>query len=395
MISADFPPDVSGGAELQCLTISRELVKRGHRVVVLTSRREQQTSKFEVIDGVEVIRFKVRRSPNFLGKHMLGSFVWALQTLFWVTKHRRKVAIIHCHQAKFNAFVGLLASRVSRVALVVKAGNSGKGFDLRSLRRKWPFGPLFARALVNSEAHFVAISRSIACDFTDVGVRPQRVVLIRNGVEIPELGNNCNRGEDLGSDPIRLIYLGRLASPKAVQELLSGVALMHKRDQCKIKLDLVGDGADREKLERFVVDNLLGNIVRFIGFSSNPSSALEQADVMVLPSYSEGLSNSLLEGMARGKPPIASELSGTKDLISHGKNGWLVPTNDPTHWKDALEMIVRVSPQNLRIVAENAHHTVKSQCSVETVVDELLDLYRDSGVELSFSKTLETQKLSN
>src|SRR5688500_13051239 len=100
MVAADFPPDVVGGAELQCLALSRALVRRGVKVTVFTSTRG--VSRTDVIDDVEIRRQRTASSPQIGGRRPLSSIRWGLALGRWVRTSRPPVSVVHAHRAKMN-----------------------------------------------------------------------------------------------------------------------------------------------------------------------------------------------------------------------------------------------------------------------------------------------------
>jgi glycosyltransferase involved in cell wall biosynthesis len=91
---------------------------------------------------------------------------------------------------------------------------------------------------------------------------------------------------------------------------------------------IAGDGAERKKLEEYAVDLGIGRRVLFAGFRTDVPDLLSQAALSVLPSLSEGLSNSLLESMAAGVPVVATRVGGNPEVVDDGVTGLLAPPRD-------------------------------------------------------------------
>jgi glycosyltransferase involved in cell wall biosynthesis len=114
---------------------------------------------------------------------------------------------------------------------------------------------------------------------------------------------------------------------KGIKYFLQAAAGLAKRFP-DVRFLIVGDGASRPELEQQARDLRLEGTVLFTGFRVDVPELLQEATVSVLPSLSEGLSNSLLESMASGVPVVATRVGGNPEVIEHGVTGFLVPARD-------------------------------------------------------------------
>jgi glycosyltransferase involved in cell wall biosynthesis len=121
----------------------------------------------------------------------------------------------------------------------------------------------------------------------------------------------------------RIVFVGRLTRAKGVETLLEAFARVRTNGA---HLVYVGDGPDRARLERAIVERDLADRVRITGFVRHDEvpSHLAHADVLALPSAYEELGSILLEAMEAGVPLVASRTGGIPDLVDHGVNGLLV-----------------------------------------------------------------------
>jgi glycosyltransferase involved in cell wall biosynthesis len=141
-------------------------------------------------------------------------------------------------------------------------------------------------------------------------------------------------------DRCRVLFVGRLTYQKGLDvlvEALHGMAA-HVRP-CVI---LAGEGNARVGLERKVKGLALEDDVLFAGWHDRHEipELYKKADIFVLPSRHEGMSNALLEAMAAGLPVIATDIAGSEELVSHGENGLLVPVEDVPALSGALARLV-------------------------------------------------------
>ena len=123
-----------------------------------------------------------------------------------------------------------------------------------------------------------------------------------------------------------LISVGRLSPEKGYLDLLK-IYLDLKNKKCKWHLDIVGDGSERGKLEKFIKENKLENDVTFHGFKNSKEieKLMHKASIYVMTSYTESFGIVLLEAMSNGLPCLAFDSAeGAKEVITSGRDGYLI-----------------------------------------------------------------------
>jgi glycosyltransferase involved in cell wall biosynthesis len=148
------------------------------------------------------------------------------------------------------------------------------------------------------------------------------------------------RAQLRGSRP-RLVTVARLSGEKGVDDVIRSVAVL-ARGGMDVELDVVGDGSQRPELEALASELGLSDQVHFAGFvPQGPEliSHLDQADLFVLGSRSEGLPHSLVEAMARGLPVVATAIGGIPAFLSDG-GGATVPVGDPAALGGAVREVL-------------------------------------------------------
>jgi glycosyltransferase involved in cell wall biosynthesis len=158
---------------------------------------------------------------------------------------------------------------------------------------------------------------------------------------------------------VELVCVGRLAPEKGQRVLVRALArvLADGGALPPVRLRLVGDGPDREDLERLVARLGLGDVVVLDGWRSahEVSAALLRARALVLPSLAEGLPIALMESLAVGTPAVVSSVAGVPELVEDGRNGWLVAPGDEAGLAAALRAVLTATPEVLaRTAAEGA-----------------------------------------
>lgn len=137
----------------------------------------------------------------------------------------------------------------------------------------------------------------------------------------------------------RIANVGRLIQQKNYPLLINSFADVLKYYP-EYKLDLYGDGEDRNELQNLVNSLGIDKSVVFHGVIPNAYMKLGSAKVYVLPSYIEGMPNALMEAMAVGMPCVATDVSGVRDIITDGENGFIVTVNDKESMVDRIKKLI-------------------------------------------------------
>ena len=179
---------------------------------------------------------------------------------------------------------------------------------------------------------------------------------------------------------LRLLFVGRLVERKGVHVLLDALALLP--EEPPISLEIIGDGPEREPLERRARSLGIQERVRFHGYVARETleERLHACDALALPAVTdskgdvEGLGVVLLEAMSFGKPVIASMAGGITDIVRPGENGILVPPGDAAALAAALEGFAR-DPRGVRRLGAAARRDVGERFSWESILDRLHAVY--------------------
>ncbi|HFC53232.1 MAG TPA: glycosyltransferase family 1 protein, partial [Gammaproteobacteria bacterium] len=189
--------------------------------------------------------------------------------------------------------------------------------------------------------HAVVVSPQLYEELLRAGIDRERITLIYNGVEVDgEVAGAGGLREryGIGAESRLLLRVGRLAYDKGNSTLLDAFASSFRgRD---VVLLFVGEGEEHTSLQEQAARLGIGTQVIFAGYQRNVGEFLRAADLLVISSYSEGLPLVLLEGMAFGKPIVATTAGAIGDVIEHRVEGWLVPPRDAAALAHALEVVM-------------------------------------------------------
>lgn len=247
----------------------------------------------------------------------------------------READIVHLHTARAHALAPWLARRgASRVVT--------RRMDYRPRPRA------YARLLYNRCVdRVVAISGAIRDVLIATGVRAERISVIYSGVDV----SRFVVGEDVRAamraewhappDELVVLAVGGLVERKGHGVLVAAAARMRMRAAgLRLRFVIIGEGPLRGSLERAVSDARLEEVVHFAGRRTDIPRLLAGADVVALPSLHEGLGVAALEGMAAGRPVVASRVGGLAEAVLDGETGWLVPPGDAQALAERLTLVL-------------------------------------------------------
>jgi glycosyltransferase involved in cell wall biosynthesis len=352
-----FPPEV-GGLESHVYYLCRALVKRGHGVLVVTSRSTKGTPLYEEMDGIEVVRVPIP------GRNPVG---WALHAAFSTpptVRLARAADIIHA-QAFASVPPGMAARRFSNAPLVATFHTSH--FLRRARKRRWR-GIL--GSLVRAPDYCLAASDEIAR--VAEGLAPgTRVEALINGVETSVFRRVRPTLEP--SDGIRIIVPRRLFPKNGVEYFVRAMPrILAVRED--VEAVVVGDGPERGRLERLAEELGVARRVRFLGRRANPEmpGLLSSANLAVFPSLMEATSVAALEAMACELPVAASRVGGLPEIVDE-EVGTLFAPADPEDL--ALRVLSLMDRPGLAECGAAARERVVSSWSNDRLADRHLEIY--------------------
>ncbi|WZO99819.1 glycosyltransferase family 4 protein [Isosphaeraceae bacterium EP7] len=359
-----FHPHASG-AERQALAQGVELVRRGHRVHVVTQAIAGCPSD-ESIGGVEVHRWvrPVRFGPLF-GVTFVAGVARALRRL------RPEYDLIHTHQGLWEAIsTGFGRTWLGGAPTLIQPASSGYYGEAEELARTKGFDGL--RRLILRNTAFAAISADIEDQWRALGVPDRKMVRTASGVDAEHFRPGPSLVESGLPPRPRVVFTGRLHPQKNLDLLLDAWPTVTAATGAT--LVLVGNGPERSRLEARAAElGVAGHIV-FTGAVADPAEHLRAADVFVLPSLAEGMSNSLLEAMATGLPCLASDIGGNTDLLGGGVGILVSPPTAPA-WAQALIGLLRDREGSVNM-GRAARRRIEETYSLPRVVDRYLVLYQ-------------------
>jgi glycosyltransferase involved in cell wall biosynthesis len=357
-----------GGDCVLMLELGQAARERGFEVDILATdpsfREMIVEAGFGLVD-LDVIRREIRPLWDFRGLQRLTAFL-----------SRSPYALVHTHTTK-PGIVGTLAARRAGIPAVMHTVHL------------FPFheetGRLTTTAYVAAERlatrwcdRIVTVSEYQREWALRVGIgKPGQIIAIPNGVPTDRARPTRLPAEvrtELGvGKAFMILSTGRLAEQKGLEYLIRSAALL-REDLPTARYVLAGEGPLRLRLSKLVSDLGLQDTVSFVGHRSDVGDLLAAADLVVLPSLWEGLSISLLEAMAAGKPVITTTIGSNREVTNEGETAVLVPPKDPESLAAAIRLLAR-DPGRLAELGRKGQEAQLERYTLQRMLDAYVAEY--------------------
>jgi glycosyltransferase involved in cell wall biosynthesis len=237
------------------------------------------------------------------------------------------------------------------------------------------------RLSLPSAIRVVTVCRSFACTLEGMGVNRERIVFRHNSVKtfVPATEDGVaqlRRTLGIAADITVLLAVGRLSREKGQTDLIRAMALLRQR---KLRLIILGDGPDKQKLKDAARTLGVTDSITFAGHQADVTPYYTLADLMVVPSYTEGSPNSLLEAMAAGLPIVATAVGGIPEIVSAKKAAVLVEKGNPVELARAIGRVL--DDMSLRTQLSMAARKAALIYSPDSYCEAMLSLYRSCLAE--------------
>ena len=356
MVTGIFPPDI-GGPATYVPEISSELVKRGHRVTVVTLSDTLDYDDRSYSFRVHRIRRSIFKPLRFL------------LTVMRIFREGRHAQVLYVNGLYLEAVIANYWLRKPMVQKIVgdwaweRAANKGwvKDNFEEFQKRKYGLKVEMLKALRSfcgrRAESLIAPSHYLARVITTWGVSASRIFVVYNAVELPSFAAT--------TVPLKtrmnIVTVGRLVPWKQIDHLIEALAEIEDAG-----LVIVGDGPERTRLEDLVRATKLTDRIYFAGQRSQEETLdlMTACDLFVLNSSYEGFPHVVLEAMCAGLPVVATEVGGTPELVRDGENGLLIAPNANGALASTLRKLLSCSAERQRLAAGGRETTQRFQRSV-------------------------------
>lgn len=176
---------------------------------------------------------------------------------------------------------------------------------------------------------------------------------------------------------LKILFPARILLDKGVIEFIDAAKLLQGKFMGKVKFILAGD-CDKENLavlgEEKLKSLLVDNYIEWIGYQPKMFPIYTDSDIVVLPSYREGLPKSLIEACAVGRPIVTTDVPGCRECVIPGYNGYLVPAKDSAALAAAIELLINDDAKR-KGFGMNSRLLAEEEFSIDRVVQQTFDIY--------------------
>lgn len=369
MLVNDFPPAPVGGAERQAERLSMFLAGQGIQVNVITRTHPGLTSH-ETRSGFGIFRV-MQFGPNKFRKAL-----FTLGALVRIFQLRDRFDVLHAHLAFSSAVSAAVAGRLLRKQVIVKFGTGGASSEIRQSEKSLR-GRIKLAILRTWVDRYISLTEEMDQELLATGFSGAKILRMGNGIDAslfsPAADKVAARSAVALDGKTIVLFTGRLVAVKGVPVLLRALARVNRPE---LHLVLAGEGADRASLEALVDELGLHSQVTFAGDVKDVKPYLQAADIFVLPSLGEGISNSLLEAMSAGVACVATRVGGAAELLEQGRNGILIEPNTVDELAQALATLAGDSELRNRY-GQLARDSVLARYDIGSVGARYIALYNE------------------
>ena len=360
-----------GGAQSQIYGISREFIKKGHEVYV-TGRFNgfKENESKAIVDGIQFVNIGTPHLNDENGHH-IGSTIGTLLYSKAVAKKIEQISpdVISLNERFSAYFPSKLGIPKTFTTHNPDAMAFYKDFAIENNRLNYVFFDVKKRLeerVMSRSDTIVALTKSIRDYLQENGFT--NTCIIPNAVNAE---NYTNSG-----DENFILFAGRLEKVKGIPYLIE--AFSEVCNDYETDLLIIGSGLYEKMLKKMVALKNIEGRVKFIPMVNKDELRvyLSKCSVFVLASLFECMPVTLLEAMASGKPVIASDIPGPKDVITHDYDGFLFEKQNVVQLKKYLELCL--SKEKLRKdVGKNARKTIEEKYTFDKIADQYLKVYKN------------------
>lgn len=377
LLICDTYPPVVGGSEIEAQRVCSGLIKRGYRVLVLTSGGAPMPPLSDWVDPAGVpVRILTRRTR---GRWKDFWFAWRVAWNIW--RERRNYQVVYFLMQGLHLAAGLPVARGLGLPIVMKFGGSGVVPIMRASRA----GRFELDCLRDWAARLLVLNDGMIQEAVADGLPKERITWMPNPVDTdqfrpgdPDEVAALRRRFEIPDRARVAIYVGRLSPEKGLLCLVRSFALAARVEPDAMLL-LVGGGAQRQELESVARECGLGpRQIRFVGQVgiSEVPLWLRASDVFVLTSPSEGFSCALAEGMSAGLASVVTDIPANAQLVDAGVEGRLVRVHDEKETADALLDLFRDDVKR-KGMSQLARRRIVDNYSLDKVLDRYEQLFAE------------------
>jgi len=362
----------------------KELVKRKCEVFAITPKGKYSSKFLE--NGIKHISYNIRRGSlnPFLELKTILEIFRILKTL--------KPSILHTFMAKPNIY-GTIASKLARVPIIINAITGlGSFYIENNLKAKLVRGliNIFYKLIFHFSDYIIFLNFDDLKDFYKFGlIKKTKASIIKGeGIDTTQFSPDLIQFETLKQlrkelnldNKIIILMISRLLKHKGVLEYCRVAQVIKSYYKNIVEFLIIGDFdkgnpfcIDKDKFNYFIQNN----IIKYLGWRENIRELIALCDIFVLPSYREGLPQTLIEAASMGKAIVTTNVAGCKEVVEHGKNGFLIPRKNSEALAEKIEILIKNKKLREKFGKYSRQKAIK-EFDKNIVIEKTISLYKKS-----------------
>lgn len=361
----------NGGPTVVVHDYTKLQLLQGHQVEIVSPYKDGD--KFYVIpEGAKLHTFKLNWFSKFYPDFSIG-------ILFFLIKNLKNYDIVHVHGLwNFPGLYALMSSLKIKKLLTIHGTIGNGNFDKSNLKRRFFSWLIQKKAAL--KADFIQVHNENELQNTINYFKPKshpNIHLITNGVDFKPFENLPNtqilrKKFNLKDTDKIILFFGRLHEIKGIEHLLLAFKKIAQNSEDTYLIFVGADAGFLEKINHFSVQNHLENKILYFGLADNTIKVqvLCDADVYVLPSYSESFNIATIEAMAAALPIVVSDFTGLSKLIRENNTG-LIAEITADSLAENIEKVLN-NPELAKKMGKNGRDLVKNQLTIAKVAEPLM-----------------------
>ena len=354
------------------LDLIKLLRASGHRIIVIAPSDPYKNLVKEYVDEVKDWNL----SRGSINPFLEIRSIW--QLIFFYKKINPK--LIHNFTIKPSLYGGI-AGRITGQKIIIShitgIGPSFFGFSRAIRILSFLLNPIY-RFSFSKNSKLIFHNKEDVKIFLKKRIckEENQCVIKGSGVDIQKFNNN--KTKEKYNDPIQVLFPARIIREKGVIELFAACFELWEEGFI-FKLNVAGeiDGENNSSLTRKEINNLAANKnINFCGKIQDMKTIYLKTDIVVLPSWREGLSKSLIEAASMSLPIITSDVPGCKDIIENNKSGILVPPKNKSLLKESIKKLIQNPKLGIQYGLK-ARERVKDEFELSLINNKIFDIYKE------------------
>jgi len=370
----------------------KTLSKMGHQIKVISPipltprilqtnprrRAYRQTPLFDLLDGIPVYYPRYLRLP---GQWFHGPSCYTMYLGIYnaVKKMIRdfKPNILHTHTATPDGYVGLILRNNIHLPFICSLRGSDINIypyqDLLTLR--------LTKKVISYANQLITVSNALKIEAEKIAIPKREIQVIYNGCNIKKFTLNIEsritirKQLNIPADHIILIFIGHLIIEKGIRELIESFIALSLKNQ-NLHLIIIGDGPEKYFLAQRIFQAKLQKKCHLIGQQLHDKipDLLNASDILILPTYNEGLPNVIMEAMACSLPVITTRVGGIPEIVKNGKTGILINKKDALSLRGSILKLIQNKQERVKM-GVNGRKIIEQKFTQEQGAKRIEEIY--------------------